>query len=329
MTRSRPNPLNNNRHFHTSVSDKNNMSQQSGMGLLQSISNAVAELAERVSPSVVNIGNGHRWGTGIVWSKEGHIVTANHVVGASDSVQVTLNDGSELEARVVGRDPDNDLVLLKAESGKLVPVEAASGRSPRAGELVFAFANPMGQRTSVTSGIITSTGRSIRGWWGVMLENAVVSDAQLNPGYSGGPLVDASGKLVGMNVAYFSSRGVAVSADTLKERIQKLSVDGKIRKAFLGIVAEPVELPEDIATRSDVGQDGALLVRSVEINTPAKAAGLFIGDILLKLGGEPVADLFELHRRLTDHLIGSRLTLSVLRGEKLTELEVTPREAVE
>jgi S1-C subfamily serine protease len=299
------------------------------MGLLQSLSDAVAELAERVSLSVVNIGNGHSWGTGIVWSKEGHIVTANHVVGRADSVRVTLNDSTELEAKVVGRDPDNDLALLKAESGKFVPVEMASGKAPRAGEMVFAFANPMGQRTSVTSGIITSPSRSIRGWWGIMLENAVISDAQLNPGYSGGPLVDASGKLVGMNVAYFSSRGVAISAVTMKDRLHRLSVDGKIRKAYLGIIAEPVELPEELAARSDVGQDGALLVRSVEAGTPAKVAGLSIGDILLKLGGEPVADLFELHNRLTDRVIGTALSMSVLRGEKLTELKVTPSEAEE
>ena len=304
------------------------MSKQDGTGLLQSLSDAVAELAERVSPSVVNVGNGHSWGTGIVWSEDGHIATANHVVGRADSVRVTLNDGTELGAKVVGRDQENDLALLKADSGKFVPIEVSS-KSPRAGELVFAFANPMGQRTSVTSGIITSPSRSIRGWWGVMMENAVISDAQLNPGYSGGPLVDASGRLVGMNVAYFSSRGVAVSTDTLKHRLHRLSTDGKIRRAYLGIVAEPVELPEEIARRPDVGQSGALLVRSVESGTPAKTAGLSIGDVLLKLGGERVTDLSELHGGLSDQVIGKALALSVLRGEKLTELTVTPREAEE
>jgi serine protease DegQ len=305
------------------------MNEQDSTGLLQSLSDAVANLAERVSQSVVNVGEGRRWGTGIVWSGEGHIVTANHVVGRADSLEVTLGNGKTIQATVVGRDQDNDIALLKADSTELVPIEMSNGRELRAGEMVFAFGNASGQKTSVTSGIVTSPRRSLRGWWGVMIENAVITDAQLNPGYSGGPLVDASGKLVGMNIAFFASRGVAVSSHTLKDRLKKLASDGKIRKGFLGIMAEPIELPEEIASRPDVGQDGALLVRSVEAGTPASAGGVSIGDILLKLEGESVTDVHDLHRLLTDEVIGKSLTLGLLRGGKLAEVKVTPREAEE
>jgi S1-C subfamily serine protease len=306
--------------------------QQINEGLLQSLSDAVADLTERVSRSVVNVGNGHHWGTGIVWSKEGHIVTANHVVGRSDTAEITLNDGKTVHAKVVGRDPDNDLALLKADSDggiAVTPVEVSNGRELRAGEMVFAFANMTGQKSSVTSGIVTSPSRSLQSWWGVMIEDAIITDAQLNPGYSGGPLVDASGKLIGMNVAYFASRGVAVSAHVLKERLQKLAADGKIRRGYLGIMAEPIELPEELAQKSDVKQEGALLVRSVERGTPAEAAGVSIGDIILKLNGESTEDVYDLHRLLTDKIIGSPVTLALLRGGKPTEVKVTPKEAEE
>lgn len=295
--------------------------------MLQSLSDAVADLAERVSPSVVSVGDGDRQGTGTAWSKEGHIITADHVVGRASSLKAALHDGRKLEAKVVGRDPENDLALLKVDTTGLVPLEAMDGRELRAGELVFAFANLTGRRPSVTSGVVTSPGRSIRGWWGVMVENAVITDAQLNPGYSGGPLVDASGKLVGMNVACFSSRGVAVSALTLKDRVHRLSVDGRIRRGYLGLVAEPVMLPEDTATRPEVGQETALLVRSVEAGTPAKAAGLSIGDVLVKLAGESLTDVIDLHRLLSDAVIGNNVVLTVLRGDRVTEIVVTPREA--
>jgi len=303
------------------------MTKQTSNGLLQSFSDAVADMAERVSPSVVRVGDGYRQGSGMVWSEDGLIVTADHVVGRAEALEVTLRDGTTLEARVVGRDPDNDLAVLKVDSAGLVPIETTDGRGLRPGELVLAFANLTGKQPSVTSGIITSPSRSIRGWWGVMMEDAVITDAQLNPGYSGGPLVDASGSLVGMNVACFSNRGVAVPVQILKERVLKLSADGRIRRAYLGIVAEPVALPIEISSRPDVGQDTALLVRSVEASTPAKTAGIAIGDVLLRLSGESLTDITDLHSLLNEGVIGKTVPLTVLRGDRVSELAVTPREA--
>jgi S1-C subfamily serine protease len=263
----------------------------------------------------------------MVWSSDGLIVTANHVVGHSAAPTVALSDGKELEAKVVGRDPYTDIALLKIDTPGLTPVKVGSADGIKVGQFVLALANASGKKTSATSGIITGHRRSMRGFWGIMIEDAVVSDAKLNPGYSGGPLVDASGSLLGMNVAYFAGRGIAVSADYLKETIEKISRDGKVKKGFLGVVVEPVELPEELARSAEVGQDGGLLVRSVEVGSPAKAAGVALGDIILRLGDAQATDEYELHRALSEDVVGKTVALRILRAEKVADLRVTPEEA--
>lgn len=303
------------------------MTGTEGLQLLQSFSNAVTELAESVSPSVVSVNSGRRGGTGIVWSGEGLIVTANHVIGHSVSPTVTLNDGRELDSKVLGTDPYADVALVRVEAEGLSPIQQGSADGVRVGQFVLALANAAGNKTSATSGIITGHRRSMRGFWGTMIEDAIVSDAKLNPGYSGGPLVDAAGRLLGMNVAYFAGRGVAVSVEVLKDTVTKISKDGRVKKGFLGVVVDPIGLPDELATSSGVGQAEGLLVRSVEPGSPARAAGVAMGDIILRLGDVQAPDEYELRRALSSDVIGKPLTLWVLRGEKLTELRVTPKEA--
>ena len=303
------------------------MTGTEGIQLLQSFSNAVTELADRVSPSVVNVNAGRRGGTGIVWSADGLVVTASHVVGHSTAPMVTVGDGKEVEAKVLGRDPYTDVALLKIDAMGLTPIKVGSADGIKVGQFVLALANAFGRKASATSGIITSHRRSMRGFWGVMIDDAVVSDAKLNPGYSGGPLVDASGNLLGMNVAYFSGRGVAISVDSLKETIGKISKDGRVKKGFLGVVVEPVELPEELAKAPDVGQEEGLLVRSVEIGSPAKDAGVAMGDVILRLGDTQATDEYELHKALSGEVVGRSMALRVLRAEKVTDLKITPREA--
>jgi len=297
------------------------------MQLLQSFSNAVTELAESVSPSVVNVNAGRRGGTGIVWSTDGLVVTAGHVLGRSMAPTVVMSDGKELEAKLVGRDPYTDTALLKVDASGLTPVKVGSSDGIKVGQFVLALANAYGKKASATSGIITSRRRSMRGFWGIMIEDAVVSDAKLNPGYSGGPLVDASGNLLGMNVAYFAGRGVAVSVDSLKETVGKISKDGRVKKGFLGVVVEPVELPEELARSAEVGQEEGLLVRSVDAGSPARAAGVALGDIILRLGDARATDEYELHKALSGEVVGKTLALRILRAEKVADLKVTPREA--
>jgi S1-C subfamily serine protease len=305
------------------------MTNTDGIQLLQSFSNAVAQLAESVSPAVVNVSSGRRNGTGVVWSGDGHIVTANHVLGRSTETTVTLGDGRELKAKVIGRDHYTDVALLKVEADGLMEIKRGNGNGLKVGQFVLALANAFGKSASATSGIVTSAGRSMRGWWGVVIENAVVSDAKLNPGYSGGPLVDASGNMLGMNVAYFGGRGIAISIETLKEIAGKLSRDGRIKKGFLGVVVEPIELPEELAKAPGIGQDEGLLVRAVDGESPAKEAGVAIGDVILRLGDTKAPTEYELHRALTGEVVGKPVSLWVLRGEKLTELRITPSEAGE
>lgn len=303
------------------------MSNSVGLQLLQSFSDAVTGLAESVSPSVVRVNSGRRSGTGIVWSGDGLIVTAKHVVGHSVALTVTLAGGKELDAKVLGSDLYTDTALLKVEASGLAPIGQGSVESVKVGQFVMALANAYGRTASATSGMITSHGRSMRGYWGMMIEDAVVSDARLNPGYSGGPLVDASGRLLGMNVAYFAGRGVAVPVESLKETVDKISKDGRVKKGFLGVVVEAIELPEELSKSGEVNQEWGLLVRGVEAGSPAKSAGMAMGDIIIRLGNTPVTDEYQLHKALSGEVVGKALVLVVLRAEKVTNLQVTPREA--
>jgi S1-C subfamily serine protease len=215
------------------------------------------------------------------------------------------------------------------EEDGLKPIQAGSSGDAKVGQFVLAMANAFGSRPAATWGIVTSRSRSMRGWWGITIEDALVTDAKLNPGYSGGPLVDASGKMLGMNVAYFSGRGVAVSIDSLKDIVEKLTKDGRIKKGFLGVVVEPVEIPEEVATSQGADQEEGLLVRAVEPGSPARNAGVAMGDIILRLGDAKATDEYQLHRALSGEVVGKTTSLWVLRGEKLTELKITPQEAPE
>jgi len=302
----------------------------SSSAILESISDAIVDVAGKVSPSVVRVGAG-RWrgGTGTVWSKDGHIVTSNHVVGGMREVEVGFNDGTKHVAKVVGRDPYSDIALLKVDSDNLTPAETGNSDSLKVGQFVLAVANPFGKQPSATSGIVTNPAYSIRGWWGGGLDKVVVTDARLNPGYSGGPLVDARGRLVGINAAYANNRGISVPVNTVKTVVDKLMHDGRIKRAYMGITADTIRLPEHLSSQTQVNQANALIVYGVDQDSAAKKAGLAIGDVIVKLDGKPVETLMDLRELLDDKAIGRRVNLSVLRGEKFTELTITPTEAEE
>jgi len=294
--------------------------------ILQSLSTAITEVAEKVAPSVVSVGDGRGVGSGVVWREDGYIVTCSHVIRERSTVSVGLGEGRTVEARVIGRDPYSDVAVLKADGVPLKPVELGDPESLQVGSFVLAVANPFGRRPSATSGIVTSPRSSIRGWWGAMLENVIVTDARLNPGYSGGPLIDAAGQMIGLNTAYISSRGIAVPVTKVKGIVEKLIRDGRIRRAYLGVVSQTVDLPPDIATEPRINQDEGLILISVEPESPAKQAGLALGDTLLRFGDKPVKTLSDLHVVLTEDAIGKPVNLSILRGGKLVELTITPGE---
>jgi S1-C subfamily serine protease len=291
-------------------------------GILQTISGEIERIAESTGRSVVSVSSGHGNGSGIAWD-ERTVVTAYHVVRGAEEVSVGTEDGRKLAAKVTGRFRRSDIAVLTVE-GKLTPIEKGDSDGLKAGQFVLALANPFSARTSVTSGIITGANRSIGGWWGMTIENAVITDARVNPGYSGGPLVDASGRLIGMNVAYVSKRGIAVPVNTISKVVQRLANGQPFKRAYLGIVSNPVALPEEVSSDQRVGQEAGVMVYSVEDGTPAKKSGLSFGDVILKFNGKGVSSSEDLTSLLGEEAIDQPAKLSVLRGGNVVELDITP-----
>jgi len=298
--------------------------QANSSEFLQRLSGAIEDVAMSASPSVVSVGMDGRSGTGVVIDTQGQILTANHVVHRLEEVDVGTSDGRRLTAKVVGRNPYADLALLKVDGAGLKPMPLGDSSSLKVGQFVLALANPFSSSVSATSGIITGVNRPIGGWWRFSIRNAIVTDARLNPGYSGGPLVDAGGRMVGMNVAYINNRGIAVPVDTIRKSVEKMSKGENVRKAYLGIVSSPIDLPDEIASRSDVNQQTALMVYSVEPQSAAKRAGLALGDVLLKFGETRLTSVQDLEVVLGEEAIGRKTSILVLRGEELKEFNVTP-----
>lgn len=298
------------------------------VGILETFSSAVEQVAERASPSVVSVSSDGRNGTGVVWDDQGHVVTAYHVVHGLDEVEVGTGSGKTITAKVLGSDRTSDIALLQAEPG-MTPIAKGDSESLRVGQFVLALANPYATKASATSGIVTSVKRSIGGWWGVGIEDAVVTDARLNPGYSGGPLVDASGRMVAMNVAYMSSRGIAVPIRRISSTVEKLASGKSVGRAYLGVITHPIPIPDDTAKTAALDQDQGLIILSVESGSAAKSAGFAFGDVMLSLDGNTIGGLHDLTRVLTEEKIGKTLKAKVLRGGRVEELSVTPGAAPE
>ena len=320
-----------------SMSEKN--SSYTNNGLL-SLSEQIQHIADNVSQSIASVHSRNRGnGSGIIWNVDGHIVTCSHIVGDLDEVEVSLNNGKSYPANVVGNDPYSDIALLKIKdpSGiSLNPVEVADSENLKAGQCVLALANPYGDYPSITQGIITSERRSIRGgaagWhWPVaaadVMDNIVISDTRLNPGYSGGPLVNAHGKMIGLNIAYISSRGIAIRSNKVKTISEQLAKDGEIKIARLGIVTAGVSLPREVAAQLEPAQEEGLMVLSVKKETAAKKAGLLIGDIIVKFDDQPITNLHDLRGQLLKRdAIGKSAKLTIIRAEKKKELVIIPEE---
>ena len=304
---------------------------------LLSLSDEIQNIADNVSQSVVSLYSRNRGnGSGIIWNVDGHIVTCSHIIGELNEVEVSLNNGKSCLAKVVGNDPYSDITLLKIKdvSGiSLKPIEIADSENLKAGQFVIALANPYGDYHSITQGVITSERRSIRGagWrWAVagdVMDNIVVTDTRLNPGYSGGPLVNVQGKMVGLNIAYISSRGIAIRANKVKTISEQLAKDGEIKIARLGIVTAGVSLPMEVAAQLEPTQEEGLIVLAVKKDTAAKKAGLLIGDIITKFEDQPITNLHDLRRQLLKRdAIGKSAKLIIIRAEKKKELVIIPEE---
>ena len=303
--------------------------------LLDAYSQAVIRAAEQVSPAVVNIevrqrkaGGGS--GSGFLFTPDGLILTNSHVVHRAADIAATLTDGRRMQADLVGEDPDTDLAVLRIDAPGLVPVRLGDSRALRVGQVVIAIGNPYGFQYSVTAGVVSALGRSLRARSGRLIDDIVQTDAALNPGNSGGPLVTAQGEVVGVNTAVIlPAQGLcfAVPIHTAKLVAGRLIKDGKIRRGYIGVGGQNVPIPRRLVRAHHLRVETGVLVVSVEDGSPAKHAGLAEGDVIIRYADRPVAGIDDLHRLLIDEAVGVPSALSVLRGVEVVSLNVVPAES--
>jgi serine protease Do len=293
--------------------------------VLKSISDATTALVQKLSKSIVSVNSRMSRGTGVVLNEDGYIITCNHAISGCSTVKIGQGQKT-YNARIVGTDPYNDIALLKTEKNlDFTPIELGDSSTLETGQFVLALANPFNrQQPTATTGIITNPDGTLRGLRGTAMENIVATDAKLNPGFSGGPLVDAEGKLIGINTAYVWSRGIAIPVNKVKIIADRLMSGRTIRKAYLGIVANSVVIPREIADQIGLDQDSGVMIFSVEAGSPARKAGLTMGDVIVKFNGKPVTDFYDLPRLLAEDVVGKETQLTIIRRENLLELAITP-----
>jgi S1-C subfamily serine protease len=304
--------------------------------LLDSYSRAVIGAAERVSPSVVNIETHLRVrgresggsGSGFLFTPDGFILTNSHVVHGAVRIDVTLADGRRCGASLVGDDPDTDLAVIRIDAPNLVPAVLGDSQQIRPGQLVVAIGNPLGFQCTVTSGVVSALGRSLRAQSGRLIDNVIQTDAALNPGNSGGPLVTSRGEVVGVNTAVIrGAQGIcfATAINTAKFVAARLIRDGFIRRGHIGIAAQDVPLPRRVVRFHNLPVESGLRIEEVQPSSPAASAGLLRGDIIIEFAGHPVAGIDHLHRRLAEIEPGVRSIVTILRGAEKLTLEVSPK----
>ena len=262
-----------------------------------------------------------------VSGSDGLVATADHVVRRTRNPRVSLIEGKTFDAKVVGRDPFTDVAVLKVDAPSLEPLAFGDSDNLKLGQLVLAVSNPRGMQPSVTAGIISGVGRTFQGWWGRTIENTVISDIALYPGSSGGPLVNANGEVVGLNIATFPpARSISVPSATVKTVIDQIVREGRVRRAYLGIAGQPIPLASKLAQRTSLTQESGIMLFSVEDDSPAEKAGLSVGDILVQFNGNAVEDLNDLHRLLRSELVDKPAEVQVVRGGQKLQLKVSPTE---
>ena len=303
---------------------------------LDALSSGIAALVDRVGPAVVRVetaGNGRRpggFGSGVVISPDGLVLTNSHVIHGHHEARLTDSEGRILEARLIGEDRDTDLALLRVTAARrLASALLGDSKQLRRGQLVVAIGNPLGFEFTVTSGVISALGRSLRASNGRLIDDVVQTDAALNPGNSGGPLVSTRGEVVGINTAVIAgAQGIcfAVASNTAKFVLGELIRHGRVRRAYIGVSAQTVPVPRRYAQEFGLENKLGALVIGIETHSPAAAAGLATQDIVVKLGRETVTGVDDLVRLLDGSRVDQTVDMTVLRFGKLVELTVQPIE---
>jgi S1-C subfamily serine protease len=298
--------------------------------LLDAYSQSVIGAVETVGPAVVNVHRGDAGaGSGVIFTPDGLLLTNHHVVHGAARVEVILPDGRALRADVIGQDAATDLAVLRVDAA--VPwAKFGDSRRLRVGQVAIAIGNPYGFQHSVTSGVISALGRALRSQSGRLIDDIIQTDASLNPGNSGGPLVTTRGEVVGINTAMIRpAQGLcfAIGVNTARFVASRLIRDGRIRRAYIGIAGQNVDVPRALARANQLAVSSAVRVASTEANSPAARAGLETGDIVYAMGDAPVAGIDDLHRILNEERINTSVEVSLIRKGERRTLSLTPVEA--
>src|SRR5436305_12636793 len=309
--------------------------------LLDEYSRTVVSAVARVEPAVVNIDikqqrmsrRGPREiggsGSGFIITPDGFIVTNSHVVHEAKEIAVNLFDGSELRAQLVGDDPDTDLAVIRIDAPQLKHVRLADSESLRVGQVAIAIGNPLGFQASVTAGVISALGRSMYSQSGRLIDNIIQTDAALNPGNSGGPLVNSAGEVIGVNTAMIRpAQGIcfAIASNTAKLVAGWLIRDGRIRRGYIGVAGQTAPLHRRVARFYHLANESGAMVVSVEKGSPGEQSRVRPDDVIVAFNDEPIASVHDLHKQLVGDRIGTPCKLTILRGTEQLTIYVTPAE---
>jgi S1-C subfamily serine protease len=309
--------------------------------LLDAYSDAVVNAAEAVSPSVVKIDvrktgerrNGRESGgsgSGFIITPDGFILTNSHVVHGADKIEVTLADGRQPDAHLIGEDPDTDLAVVRIYAPNLKPMRFGDSNQLRVGQLAIAIGNPYGFQYTVTAGVVSALGRSFRSSSGRLMDNIIQTDTALNPGNSGGPLVNSRGEVIGVNTAVIlPAQGLcfAIAINIAKYIAGWLIKDGTIRRSYIGVGGQTAKIHRQLVRHHHLPEETGMLVVGVEPGSPASRAGLREGDLIVEFDGQVIAGIDDLHKLLTGAQVGMRLPMAVLRNAEKLRLEIVPEES--
>jgi S1-C subfamily serine protease len=307
--------------------------------LLDSYSQSVTRAVEKVGPAVVNIrvqkssrerqNESGGSGSGFVIAPDGFILTNSHVVHGADKLEVTLADGQVHRAGLVGEDPETDLAVVRINASQLAHARLGNSKSIRVGQIAVAIGSPFGFQQTVTAGVVSALGRSMRSQSGRLIDNVIQTDAALNPGNSGGPLVSSRGEVIGVNTAIIlPAQGIcfAIASNTAEFVAAWLIKERRIRRSWIGVVGQNVPIHRRVVRFHRLPEEYGVLVAGIEPGSPASRAGLRDGDVIVAFGGEPVSGIDELHRHLVAKVIGVPSLVTVIRHTEKLNLVVTPEE---
>jgi S1-C subfamily serine protease len=310
--------------------------------LLDSYSTAVSDAVAKVGPSVVNI-RVHKigkdkqrgpepvgGGSGFVIAPDGFILTNSHVVHEAAKLDVTLADGRTFAAHLIGEDPETDIAVIRVNAPQLSNVHLSDSKTVRVGQIAIAIGSPLGFHQTVTAGIVSALGRSMRSQSGRLIDNVIQTDAALNPGNSGGPLIDSRGEVIGVNTAIIlPAQGIclAIASSTAEFVAGWLIKEGRIRRSWIGVIGQSVPVHQRVVRFHRLSADHGVLVAGIEPDSPASRSGLRDGDVIVAFGGEPVGGIDELHRHLVANVIGVPSVITVIRHTEKLDLVVTPEES--